>query len=113
MDTIEVNGEKYQKIRPNGNRAVVVVDRGWIFAGDLTDVIHMGLGVQADVGIGAKDRVDKFRVADLIHFVAKSLPPHFPLGMGLGLTPFGHRAGGCGIGFVLPPFTQRATNPVA
>lgn len=24
-------------VKPNGNRAVVVVDRGWIFAGDITE----------------------------------------------------------------------------
>ena len=44
MDTIEVNGKKYVSadsvkgvIAPSGKRAVVVVDRGWIFAGDLTE----------------------------------------------------------------------------
>lgn len=35
METITVNGEIYQKVKA-GNRAVVVVDRGWIFAGDLS-----------------------------------------------------------------------------
>lgn len=34
---IEVNGVKYAKLEPNGKRAVVVVDRGWIFAGDVTE----------------------------------------------------------------------------
>ena len=43
MKTININGEDYIKatdvpqIKPNGNRAVVVVDRGWIFAGDVTE----------------------------------------------------------------------------
>ena len=43
LNTIEINGEKYIKASdvpkpvPNGNRAVVVVDRGWIFAGDVTE----------------------------------------------------------------------------
>lgn len=43
VETIEINGEKYiraadaPKPKPNGNRAVVVVDRGWIFAGDVTE----------------------------------------------------------------------------
>jgi hypothetical protein len=49
MNKIEiaiVNGELYRKITPEdalnqepkkGNRAVVVVDRGWIFAGDVTE----------------------------------------------------------------------------
>ena len=36
---IVVNGETYVKATaaPTGNRAVVVVDRGWIFAGDVTE----------------------------------------------------------------------------
>ena len=48
MDTAEVNeisinGIKYLRAdsvpvtKPNGNRAVVVVDRGWIFAGDVSE----------------------------------------------------------------------------
>lgn len=41
MNEIEINGEKYIKASavptpPTGNRAVIVVDRGWIFAGDVT-----------------------------------------------------------------------------
>ena len=38
METIEVNGIKYVRAdsKPAGTRAVVVVDRGWIFAGDVT-----------------------------------------------------------------------------
>lgn len=36
-NTITVDGVEYQSVKPNGNRAVVVVDRGWIFAGDLTE----------------------------------------------------------------------------
>ena len=37
MNEIEINGEKYIKAnQARGNRCVVVVDRGWIFAGDLT-----------------------------------------------------------------------------
>jgi hypothetical protein len=41
-NTITVNGVEYIRAdsvpaaTPNGNRAVVVVDRGWIFAGDVT-----------------------------------------------------------------------------
>jgi hypothetical protein len=42
MDTLDINGVKYVRadsvsLVPNGNRAVVVVDRGWIFAGDVTE----------------------------------------------------------------------------
>ena len=39
IETIEVNGVKYIKEGTTalpGKRAVVVVDRGWIFAGDVT-----------------------------------------------------------------------------
>jgi hypothetical protein len=37
LNTIEVNGVKYTKdgTKPTGNRAVIVADRGWIFAGDV------------------------------------------------------------------------------
>jgi hypothetical protein len=37
---ITIDGIEYAPVvpvEPNGNRAVVVVDRGWIFAGDVTD----------------------------------------------------------------------------
>lgn len=36
-DTIVVNGKEYRAVVANGKRAVVVVDRGWIFAGDVTE----------------------------------------------------------------------------
>jgi hypothetical protein len=42
VSRIQINGVEYVRAdsvpvaKPNGNRAVVVVDRGWIFAGDLT-----------------------------------------------------------------------------
>ena len=37
MDNVVINGIEYAPVnKANGNRAVVVVDRGWIFAGDLT-----------------------------------------------------------------------------
>ena len=41
-DTLNINGVEYFradtaiKPKPSGTRAVVVVDRGWIFAGDVT-----------------------------------------------------------------------------
>lgn len=36
-NTIEINGVTYVRAdtKPTGNRAVVVVDRGWVFAGDV------------------------------------------------------------------------------
>ena len=38
QEKIEINGVEYVRgdARPTGTRAVVVVDRGWIFAGDVT-----------------------------------------------------------------------------
>lgn len=38
MEKITINGLEYvlANSKPEGNRAVVVVDRGWIFAGDVT-----------------------------------------------------------------------------
>ena len=37
MNELEINGVKYVRAQPAGTRAVVVVDRGWIFAGDVTE----------------------------------------------------------------------------
>jgi hypothetical protein len=38
INTLTVNGVEYIQAdqKPKGSRAVVVVDRGWIFAGDVT-----------------------------------------------------------------------------
>jgi len=37
MEKITINGIEYAPVKPAaGTRAVVVVDRGWIFAGDVT-----------------------------------------------------------------------------
>lgn len=37
MSNININGIEYAPLKPaTGSRAVVVVDRGWIFAGDVT-----------------------------------------------------------------------------
>lgn len=41
IETLQINGVEYVRkdtipFKPIGNRAVVVVDRGWIFAGDVT-----------------------------------------------------------------------------
>lgn len=37
-NTITIDNVKYvrEEVQPTGNRAVVIVDRGWIFAGDVT-----------------------------------------------------------------------------
>ena len=37
MNNVTIDGVEYAPVKePNGNRAVIVVDRGWIFAGDVT-----------------------------------------------------------------------------
>jgi len=37
MENVTINGVEYAPVKSTaGNRAVVVVDRGWIFAGDMT-----------------------------------------------------------------------------
>lgn len=38
MDNVQINGVEYAPVvRTTGKRAVVVVDRGWIFAGDVSE----------------------------------------------------------------------------
>jgi len=41
INTLTINNVEYVRAdsvqsKPNGNRAIIVVDRGWIFAGDVT-----------------------------------------------------------------------------
>lgn len=36
IDDVEYVRKDSVSVKPNGNRAVIVVDRGWIFAGDVT-----------------------------------------------------------------------------
>ena len=36
MANVTIDGVEYAPVKTKGNRAVVVVDRGWIFAGDVT-----------------------------------------------------------------------------
>ena len=48
MKSVIVDGVKYVEETPAGDRAVVVVDRGWIFAGDVTEAngrIHLSRAV--------------------------------------------------------------------
>ena len=37
MENVIINGLEYAPTRNPGHRAVVVIDRGWIFAGDVTE----------------------------------------------------------------------------
>lgn len=36
--TVIINGTEYTPVKPTGSRAVVVIDRGWIYAGDVTRI---------------------------------------------------------------------------
>ncbi len=83
ISTIEVNGVTYVRAdslpsKPAGNRAVVVVDRGWIFAGDVTEengrillsrALHVfswqGIGFAGMVADPKKGKADLRPVADL------------------------------------------------
>ena len=37
MNTVIIDGVEYRPVQTAGTRAVVIVDRGWIFAGDVTE----------------------------------------------------------------------------
>jgi hypothetical protein len=79
-DKITINGIKYipANNKPAGNRAVVVVDRGWIFAGDvtrengrilLTNALHVfkweGVGFADMIADPKKAKADLRPVADV------------------------------------------------
>lgn len=75
INEIEVNGVKYLRadaipaVKPNGNRCVVVVDRGWIFAGDVTRALHVFSwaqnGLSGMVADPKKAKADLRPIADL------------------------------------------------
>lgn len=84
IQQIEVNGVSYVRAdsvstpQPNGKRAVVVVDRGWIFAGDVTEengriklarALHVfswqSIGFAGMVADPKKGKADLRPVADL------------------------------------------------
>ncbi|MEN9936028.1 MAG: hypothetical protein RLZZ387_2607 [Chloroflexota bacterium] len=79
-DKITVNGIEYipASSKPTGTRAVVVVDRGWIFAGDVTrengrihlaNALHVfrwaGVGFAAVVDDPKKAKADLRKIADV------------------------------------------------
>lgn len=37
LQSVMIDGVEYRPVQSTGRRAVVVVDRGWIFAGDVTE----------------------------------------------------------------------------
>lgn len=79
-DSITVNGVEYvpASSKPSGNRAIVVVDKGWIFAGDMTrkdgrilleNALHVfkweALGFAGMVDDPKKAKADLRKVADV------------------------------------------------
>lgn len=79
-DIVTINGVDYAPIanRPTGTRAVVVVDRGWIFAGDVTredgrisisNALHVfkweSLGFAGMIADPKKAKADLRKIADV------------------------------------------------
>lgn len=77
---ITINGVDYVAVadRPTGTRAVVVVDRGWIFAGDVTrknarihlaNALHVfkweSIGFAAMIADPKKAKADLRKIADV------------------------------------------------
>lgn len=79
MDKIIVNGVEYAPVKQTaGTRAVVVVDRGWVFAGDVTrengriklaNALHVfkweALGFSGMIGNPKKAKADLRYIADV------------------------------------------------
>lgn len=79
MENVTINGVEYAPVKsPAGTRAVVVVDRGWIFAGDvtrkdgrilLTNALHVfkweALGFSGMIDNPTKAKADLRPVADV------------------------------------------------
>jgi hypothetical protein len=79
MDTVVINGIEYAPVKKSsGTRAVVVVDRGWIFAGDVTrengriclsNALHVfkweALGFAGMIADTKKAKADLRKIADV------------------------------------------------
>lgn len=79
MDNVTINGVEYAPVKKTtGTRAVVVVDRGWIFAGDLTrengriklaNALHVfkweSLGFSGMIENPKKAKADLRKIADV------------------------------------------------
>lgn len=77
-NSVTIDGVTYVRQQVNGNRAIVVVDRGWIFAGDVTEAngriklsraLHVfswsGIGFAKMVESPKSDKVDLRAVSDI------------------------------------------------
>lgn len=79
MDTVVINGIEYAPVKKSSRtRAVVVVDRGWIFAGDVTrengrirlsNALHVfkweALGFAGMIADTKKAKADLRKIADV------------------------------------------------
>ena len=79
MENITINGVEYTPVnKPTGTRAVVVVDRGWIFAGDiirengrlkLSNAVHVfkweSIGFAGMITDTKKAKADLRKIADV------------------------------------------------
>jgi hypothetical protein len=68
QDTITIDGQVYVKSQPNGKRAIIVVDRGWIFAGDVEErdgriYLSRAVHVQSWESVGFSGLVEDPKVA--------------------------------------------------
>jgi hypothetical protein len=103
-NTITIDGVKYVRADqvpapvPNGNRAVVVVDRGWIFAGDvheengkitLTRAIHVfrweSIGFDGMIANPKSDKVTLKRMDNPVSIPAGSEIFRIPVSQEWGL----------------------------
>ena len=78
MANVTIDGVEYAPVKAKGNRAIVVLDRWWIFAGDvtrsngrlrLTRALHVfkweGVGFAGMIDTPKKARTDLRAVADV------------------------------------------------
>ena len=79
MDNVTINGVEYAPVKKTtGTRAVIVVDRGWIFAGDVTrengriklaNALHVftweSLGFSGMIESPKKAKADLRKIADV------------------------------------------------
>lgn len=95
---VEIEAIKRAELKPNGNRAVVIVDRGWIFAGDVTEkdgrifltravwVFRWEqIGFSAVLEDPSNDKVDIRKLPTDVNIPAAAEVSRFPVGDSWGL----------------------------
>ena len=99
MNEVTINGEVYVKKSPTtGTRAVVVVDRGWIFAGDvtrengritLTNAVHVvrweSIGFEGMIANPANSKVTLKTLSNNVEIPVESEIFSIPVGDSWGL----------------------------